>query len=143
MLIRLAFWLASVSTVGGCAAPEKQPGGVATGELPPDPVDRPGIADDEQTGDRSPDSPGKLPMAEVDKHMGPVRQRVLECASVTVYEGKVQAKVTITPAGVASAVMHAGGSGDPQIDECVVQSFVGVKFPASERGQHFIYSFTF
>ncbi len=142
MLIRFVFLVASVSTVA-CAKPDKQPGGVATGELPPDPVDRPGIADDEQTGDGSPDSPGKLPMAEVEKHMGPVRQAVMECASVTVYEGKVQAKVTITPDGKASAVMHAGGSGDPKIDECVVQSFVGVKFPNSERGQHFIYGFTF
>lgn len=143
MLIRFVFLVASVSTLAACAAPKKQPGGVATGELPPDPVERPGIADDEQTGDGSPDSPGKLPMAEVDKHMGPVRQAVMECASVTVYEGKVQAKVTITPDGKASAVMYQQGSGDPKIDECIVQAFIGAKFPASERGQHFIYSFTF
>lgn len=141
MLIRLAFLVATLSIA--CAAPAKQPGGTATGELPPDPVDRPGIADDEQTGDGTPDGPGKLPMAEVEKHMGPVRQTVMECASVTVYEGKVEAKVTITPEGKASAVMVDKGSGDPKIDECIVQAFVGVKFPASERGQHFIYSFTF
>ena len=132
-----------MSTFIGCAAPEKQPGAMATGELPPDPVDRPGIPDDEQTGDGSPDGPGKLPMSEVEKHMGPVRTRVQECASVTVYEGKVSARVTITPEGTATAAVQDGGSGDPKIDECIVQAFVGVKFPDSKRGQHFVYSFTF
>jgi hypothetical protein len=140
---RFAIWVASVSTFAAfaCASPKKQPGAMATGDLPPETIDRPAVPE-ETTGDGSPDSPGKLPMAEVEKHMGQVRQSVKECADVTTYEGKAQAKVTITPDGKATAVMQ-DSSGEPKIDECVVQAFVGVKFPSSERGQHFFYSFTF
>src|SRR5688500_20369641 len=81
-------------------------------------------------------------MTTVEQHMGQVRDAVKTCADATTYEGKVSARVIITPAGAASATLTQA-SGEAKSDECVVQAFSGVTFPTRERGQNFVYSFTF
>jgi outer membrane biosynthesis protein TonB len=92
--------------------------------------------------DAAPDSPGELPMSEVNAGMDGVRATVRECARRTTYEGKVSVRVTIDPSGGASAVIEKG-SGEPDIDGCVTGAFARASFPASRKGQRFRYSFTF
>ena len=92
--------------------------------------------------DVGPDGEGELPMDTVEQNMREVRAAVLTCAQETSYEGKVTVRVTITPAGAASAVIERG-SGEPAVDDCVTGAFVKAAFPSSERGQRFQYSFTF
>lgn len=89
-----------------------------------------------------PDAPGKLPMDEVEATMDDVVAILKGCADETTYEGKVSARVTIQPSGDASAVLEQA-SGEPEIDDCMVGAFEQVKFPTSDRGQRFLYSYTF
>ena len=126
--------------VTACAAPKRQPGAQGTGDPPPPVVEREAIPD--RTRDDSADAPGKLPMSTVEEHMGPVREALKACADATDYEGKVTAQVTIAPDGTASATL-TGPSGQPDIDDCVVQAFASARFPESERGQRMAYSYTF
>ena len=88
------------------------------------------------------DGEGELPMEEVELNMREVRAAMITCAQETSYEGKVTVRVTIAPAGSASAVIEQG-SGQPEIDDCVTGAFGKVSFPTSQRGQRFQYSFTF
>ena len=92
--------------------------------------------------DVGPDGEGELPMEEVELNMREVRAAVLTCAQETSYEGKVTVRVTIAPAGSASAVIEQG-SGQADVDDCVTGAFAKASFPASKRGQRFQYSFTF
>ena len=138
-LVRSLPFLAALA-LSSCAAPERQPGAQGTGDPPPPVVNRPAIPDEQV--DDSQDGPGKLPMATVEQHMGAVRDAIKACADKTTYEGKVSARILIAPAGTASATITQS-SGQPDIDDCVVDAFTRATFPASERGQRLVYSFTF
>jgi TonB family protein len=94
------------------------------------------------TRDVGPNGEGELPMDEVEQNMREIRAAVLTCAQETSYEGKVTVRVTIAPAGSASAVIEQG-SGQADVDDCVTGAFAKASFPASKRGQRFQYSFTF
>jgi hypothetical protein len=92
--------------------------------------------------DAHPDGVGELPMSEVDAHMDDVRAAIRACAARTRYEGKVSVRVTIQPSGAATAVLEPN-TGDAEIDRCMVAAFDGVTFPTSQRGQRFVFSYTF
>ncbi len=94
------------------------------------------------TRDVGPNGEGELPMDEVEQNMREIRAAVITCAQETSYEGKVTVRVTIAPAGSASAVIEQG-SGQADVDDCVTGAFAKAAFPASKRGQRFQYSFTF
>lgn len=140
--VRSALFLSLVILLSSCAAPARAPGAQGTGDPAPEVKPAPPVADNEMVGDGSPDGAGKLPMATVEQHMGKVRDSVKACADATTYEGKVSVRVVITPAGAPTAKITQG-SGEANIDECVVHAFADVTFPTSERGQSFVYSFTF
>jgi len=88
------------------------------------------------------DSPGELPMSEVEAHMDDVRAAIRRCAAVTTFEGIVAVRVTIEATGAASARIEQG-SHVQAIDDCVTGAFAQVTFPRSEHGQRFRYSFKF
>lgn len=94
------------------------------------------------TREVGPNGEGELPMDEVELNMREIRAAVITCAQQTSYEGKVTVRVTIAPAGSASAVIEQG-SGQAEVDDCVTGAFAKTTFPASKRGQRFQYSFTF
>ena len=89
-----------------------------------------------------PDAPGKLPMADVQLHMGDALAAIKSCAETTTYEGKVTVRVTILPSGEASAELTEA-SDVPEIDNCMLGAFGDSVFPTSERGQRFVYSYSF
>ena len=111
----------------GCVAPAPKPDDLAV---------------DPNAPDAGPDSPGELPMAVVEENMGPIREEIQDCANATVFEGKVAVRVVIQPDGSASAEL-TDAANDATIDECITGAFAKAKFPASERGQQFRYSFSF
>lgn len=133
-------WTALVATLGcgGGQSPTTTSSAAAPATDPPPSASTNAVND----GEVDPDGPGKLPMSEVDAHMDEVRQFIRACAEATTYEGKVSVRVTITPQGAASAVVESA-SGEPDIDQCMIDAFTKVTFPASERGQRFAYSYTF
>ena len=89
-----------------------------------------------------PDAPGKLPMSDVEQVMVDVVDVIKACAAATTYEGKVSVRVTIEPDGHASAELTQA-SNEPEIDDCMVGAFGEARFPSSERGQRFVYSYRF
>jgi hypothetical protein len=138
--VRSAFLILVAIGCSSCHSAKRQPGAQGTGDPPPPVIHREPIPD--ESVDDSQDAPGKLPMSTVEQHMGVVREAIKACADATTYEGKVSARIIISPAGEASATITQG-SGQANIDECVVRAFADAKFPSSQRGQRLVYSYTF
>jgi hypothetical protein len=120
-----------------CACGEKR--------LDPQPVRPPPPPTEDTTTYSGPDAPGKLPMSEVETHMGGVRDALKACAERTTYEGTIQIRIVIAPSGSSTATItdHGIPSAPPEIDDCVTQATSTVVFPESEKGQQFVYSYTF
>lgn len=130
---RLALVL-GIASLSGCGGGQAAPAGPAAG-----PID--GGAD--LAGPDAPaDNAGELLMSDVEAHLEDVRATVKACAATSTYEGKVSVRVIIQPSGAASATIESG-SGLPEIDGCVTGAFTDVHFPASARGQRFVYAFSF
>lgn len=124
----------------GCSGGKAKPAREPAPERDPEPEREMYVPPTDLSG--PPDAPGKLPMTEVEAHMSDVLATIKECADDSTYEGKVSVRVTILPDGTASAEL-IDISGEPLIDECMMDAFRGVTFPTSDRGQRFSYSYTF
>jgi hypothetical protein len=120
---------------------------VACGEkrLDPQPYRPPPPPTEDTTTVSGPDAPGKLPMSEVEAHMSGVRDALKECADRTTYEGTIKIRIVIAPSGASTGTItdHGTPSAPPEIDQCVGTAVTNVVFPESEKGQQFVYSYTF
>jgi hypothetical protein len=93
--------------------------------------------------DAGPDQPGELPMADVETAMAPVKQSIEDdCAAKTDFQGTTKVIITIHPDGSCVAQLEAT-SGMASVDQCMIDDIDKAKFPTSERGQRFHYSFRF